>query len=716
MRKQSSYAVLPLVLAGCASSLSAPPPAPVAVVAPIALDLPRHIDAIARPALRWIAAASVPLAIAADRVFVTDRPTKGDPVKLRALSLADGASLWTRELTRQEWGYRDRMEVAGDRVLIFSSLRGVLAFSTRDGARLFEHRTENQSDVSAVTRTTVALCIDGKIDAFDLADGHTLFRSPCRKLSGHGDTLVATLPGESLVPTPDDPFEPVVALDARTGRLRWSSPLLARKIQAIEGLVLLEQKDALTALALDTGAQRWSLPGVSLGDVQLADGRLIHAAHETISALDPATGATRWSVRAGTAIALGARARLFDADARTVLFGAHLSLSEGTAIVRLDAASGRPEQVLGVRDSVERLWLRDGDAFFGSLYRTARFHHDRALPPLDTLHRVERLEEHLDALIDDPLGNDRVLSEALGGFIKGYVRTLFVARLSARIATLPEQRLLIVLPALRHARLLGTVDALVARFPAVRDPEVRADFIETFAELRDGRATAVLGQALGDAALAQRASEALVGIGTHDALARVATWLDARTEAKARFLPCAVPDESACPKGGADKDGDGWSDALEAVIGTAPDRADSDGDGVPDASDPCPRLPGGFPTDDLGARMQAAFLAVHGRSTATLFNFSPATPVLCLRGAPAPIVHQSEAWSETWRGSYKRPLGVTISLEVDRALTAPPLEGERSDVTVGMSCGPLCGRVHIAHLVFREGRWFCENVEGIGES
>jgi outer membrane protein assembly factor BamB len=57
-----------------------------------------------------------------------------------------------------------------------------------------------------------------------------------------------------------------------------------------------------------------------------------------------------------------------------------------------------------------------------------------------------------------------------------------------------------------------------------------------------------------------------------------------------------------------DSDGDGWSDIVEARIGTDPHKADSDGDGVPDSKDANP-LAGPHAVTDEEAVLQAAFEA-----------------------------------------------------------------------------------------------------------
>jgi outer membrane protein assembly factor BamB len=643
--------------------------------------------------------------VSGDRAFVVDDEERGAKrkVTVKALSLGDGAVVWRQETDLRFWGSDGQAAIGGERLLIFPDKDRVLAFSTRDGHRLFDHPTKGSFYAWAVTASTAILCAGGEIDAVDLDDGHTRWKGPCRKVAGVGDTLVATVPTVTGALPWDDVFEPVMGLDPRTGQARWRSSIQARQLAALGDLVLVEEKGALSALDPATGARRWSRPGLRLGDVRLAGGRLIHAEGGALSALDPATGAAAWSVAVDPTLGAERNAPLLDADARSVLWRGSPRHERGTALVRVDAQTGRLQRVLGIHGGADLLRLVEGDVVFGDGEMSARLAGDRALAPLRTLADTAQI----DALLEEPLGDEETLSGALVAMLRERRRGLYDALLAARVTALPEPRLAILLPALRAQQLVGTVDALVARFPTLGDPRVRLAFVDTFTQLQDGRATGVLTQALAEPGLAEAAREALVHLGTREALGRVTADLEARMTATPRPAPCLTPWEQPCPPSGADRDHDGWSDALEAELGTAPDRADSDGDGVPDASDPCPLLPGGFPTDDLGARLQTAFLAVFAERGPSAFIFTPGMPALCLRGGRAPIFHRPEAWRE----GRAHPLGATVALSADASVSAPPVEGQRADVAVDLTCGPLCGEGHVAHLVFREGRWFCERLE-----
>lgn len=99
-----------------------------------------------------------------------------------------------------------------------------------------------------------------------------------------------------------------------------------------------------------------------------------------------------------------------------------------------------------------------------------------------------------------------------------------------------------------------------------------------------------------------------------------------------KMRTAARPPAAAWSDIATDSDGDGWTDRLEAALGTDPGKADSDGDGTADARDPAPLCPrSNAPVTNEGSAAIAAAL----RRSSRQFPLRWAPDVGCVDAASA---------------------------------------------------------------------------------
>jgi outer membrane protein assembly factor BamB len=233
--------------------------------------------------------------------------------KMIALDRRDGARRWTF----QAEGALDSAPVALGGRLCFGSAtaRTFYCLDTADGRLIWKVRTELEPDsVPAVGADTVAFWTQdpdsprAMLLALNAATGRELWRFPHRL--GAGAPTIA-FPEEAVVFGGGD-------LHAYSLHLRDGRPLWRSRVEGPFG--------------------SWSLPGVALGDVFLAD-RTGH-----VLRLDGETGRRRWTF-------WGARGTM-DRSSPLVAGGNVLIGSGAGEIFALNAASGRPRWAGSVRGSV----------------------------------------------------------------------------------------------------------------------------------------------------------------------------------------------------------------------------------------------------------------------------------------------------------------------------------------------------------------------------
>lgn len=138
-------------------------------------------------------------------------------------------------------------------------------------------------------------------------------------------------------------FDRVIALDARTGAVRWTAPFAAAGLAFDAGRLFVHAYDGVTALDPATGAALWHRDVVPLtaedahASPVAADGRVFavdpRPQAPRIVALDQATGATLWDVPFSNPVATGPPSY---ADGKV-----YISLGE-TGLLILDPATGAP--------------------------------------------------------------------------------------------------------------------------------------------------------------------------------------------------------------------------------------------------------------------------------------------------------------------------------------------------------------------------------------
>ena len=151
-----------------------------------------------------------------------------------------------------------------------------------------------------------------------------------------------------------------------------------------------------------------------------------------------------------------------------------------------------------------------------------------------------------------------------------------------------------------------------------------------------------------------------------------------------------------------DRDGDGWTDLEERLLGLDPARADTDGDGLADGDDVTPDFaPTGPPNDDDELVQRAIF---------TLFGLRAAHAALVANqegrrvqfwGYGGPILYNVDCDAIEQRTGY-RP--TSINWELRR-------QADWAAVTVRDHEGPLAASTQEVRLVRRGGRWMAVDVQ-----
>ncbi len=229
------------------------------------------------------------------------------------------AGRWSLDTGRQKWAYRGAAPPAAASGRWETSLRDTTA---RVRAGLWSVTI----DVATGTPDPATITQPRAVDAFtaDLPGGGSV---SVRSSSATGVTTTVqppdggepfTVPGRVAVPTVDDASAPGTVLvrqagtrghqrltlvDVATGGTRWASTAPAGEVAVLSGTVLIRDAGGTTALDARTGKTRWSAPtGDSTAPVEgvVTDGRRLLALERAngapeLVARDVATGAPVWT-------------------------------------------------------------------------------------------------------------------------------------------------------------------------------------------------------------------------------------------------------------------------------------------------------------------------------------------------------------------------------------------------------------------------------------
>lgn len=125
-----------------------------------------------------------------------------------------------------------------------------------------------------------------------------------------GDGVVVFGNGRPLPPAAYGDLEDIVALDARTGEVRWQAvtdAFLYAPVRVVGGIVLVQGGDAVRAFDVGTGEERWqfrTLDGQVIRSPPVVSGGIVFTGggSERVHALDVATGELRWQANTRTGI------------------------------------------------------------------------------------------------------------------------------------------------------------------------------------------------------------------------------------------------------------------------------------------------------------------------------------------------------------------------------------------------------------------------------
>ena len=292
-------------------------------------------------AVRWEAAPDVQttsnsVAVAGGTIIVgvpgrIDGPTTGpdatpEPVAFSAVGL-DGATGVVRWATPVEDAFT--LPVAdGSVVYMVVGHRQLIAIDDTSGDPLWEQAaTIVPGTGPEVSDGIVAVTLDsGAVAAFSATDGTPLWTTDAvaslatpnpAQSNGYSATgpamgggLIVYGKGRPLPPATPGDLEDIVALDARTGEVRWQAvtdAFLYAPVTIADGMVLVQGGDAVRAFDTGTGEERWefrtsdgqviSSPPVVSDGIVYTSGR-----GERVHALDATTGSLRWqaNTRNGT--------------------------------------------------------------------------------------------------------------------------------------------------------------------------------------------------------------------------------------------------------------------------------------------------------------------------------------------------------------------------------------------------------------------------------
>jgi outer membrane protein assembly factor BamB len=197
--------------------------------------------------------------------------------------------------------------------------------------------------VAAGAGTAVAVDLDGRVRAFDLASGAVRWELAAALPFFHEPVVDATSATLLLV-VRDPTGNTLRALDVTTGAVRWERPVdgyTAVPLVAAGRVYVAEGDGRWTAVVLSldlrSGERHWTSQvsaSFDSGIVPAADARLVLVVdhHGTVTALDQATGTVRWRRDLGATVLA---TRIVPTKHRAVLTTAAME------VVVLDRANGR---------------------------------------------------------------------------------------------------------------------------------------------------------------------------------------------------------------------------------------------------------------------------------------------------------------------------------------------------------------------------------------
>ena len=145
---------------------------------------------------------------------------------------------------------------------------------------------------------------DGRVYAFNAADGHRLWRT-----SAVGGRFFGAASGHGMLFAATDGV--LYAFATKTGDLLWSKPISRLKGAAMApplvagNMLYMVDTGVLTALDARSGAVRWSVPAgqsTFLSVPALANGLIYVGVDQSLATFDATTGAPRWSATAGDVV------------------------------------------------------------------------------------------------------------------------------------------------------------------------------------------------------------------------------------------------------------------------------------------------------------------------------------------------------------------------------------------------------------------------------
>ena len=270
---------------------------------------------------------------------------------------------------RERWkaarlGLRDVAPRLGSELIVAATDDGMAAFRRTDGAKVWDTALAARANTPVIAgRVAATSTWEGQLVGLGLADGKVAWTTSLpggaiAPPAGDGATVVAAWQRE------DHQGAGVVAVDAATGRIRWSVPVEPGGVGGAtvtpDGTVVLVAGDlAAHALDLRDGKERWrtSLRGAGSPEVPPVpvDAGSVLVAHRLggLDLLDLATGQRQWQVdtdgimvRGGPVVGPpGSFAFPLD-DGRMVLAGPGRDTEERQAPARISGLALGPNGVL----------------------------------------------------------------------------------------------------------------------------------------------------------------------------------------------------------------------------------------------------------------------------------------------------------------------------------------------------------------------------------
>ncbi|MBK8254899.1 MAG: PQQ-binding-like beta-propeller repeat protein [Polyangiaceae bacterium] len=650
-------------------------------------------EQLPRPQVLWTAnPGSKLLGVANGTILtITDGDCKEKPFVLHGLS-GTGKTTFQTELRAGCTFSVEPTVLAGSSAFFLSTPEEVAIVHARTGQVVLHERLSDYKSwqESVLVADFAVQCADRKLIGWNLTNGKQLpWSMPCERIAGAGANLIVTSPP----PNPTLPWEhppgPVTAINAQTGAPIWQSPLRLSGVFSAQQLVVANLESQVIALNAASGSQVWKVDsplGCPIAGAAESNGEIVlygdgaDGCHAT-AAVGAQTGATLWRLPAAPELTR------FD-KREPAMAGRQFAWREGfqPALLMVDIPTGAAS-AFALSDWVENPAAIDNDWVVSSPTGVARLSGKQSRPALAALPAKQALDE----MLTDPLGLDPEAVE-----IWNRNRPLFepfFPDLATRIAGLPEVWMLGVVDSIQTLHLPGLASALTRRFPTLVEKRLQTSVVDLLSDLNDPVALPAFEHALNNQRRVAVAAAALARLGDESALPKLDAYFQ-KQHAYTTSDDCA--NLNVC--NGPDMDGDGWSDALEHILGTRADASDTDGDGLADAVDPCPTF-----TTPADGKLQAAFdalVSLHRPGWAAFL----AQRSTCLLGSRGPLVPYREG---------EQVVGIPIlALRVEDSSNSP----EHASVRVSFGCGPLCGFVYRVEVTKQKGSWYFTRIEGLGGS